>query len=92
MHVTRVHLFVSGRVQGVCFRYATQRQARNLNLSGWVKNLYDGRVEIVAEGDEGSIADLVQWAHHGPSGALVKNVQVTHEEYLNEFDHFTIEF
>ena len=92
LQLKRVHLFVTGRVQGVCFRYATQMQAKNLGLAGWVKNLYDRRVEIVAEGDEDSIESLIKWAEQGPSGASVKNLNVITEEYLNEFERFTIEF
>ncbi len=71
----RVHVLVSGRVQGVFFRAHTQEKARSLGLSGWVRNLPDGRVEIVAEGEEGKIDDFLSWVRVGPSAARVEGVQ-----------------
>lgn len=72
----RVHVFVSGRVQGVFFRAHTQEKARTLGLSGWVRNFPDGRVEIVAEGEEGKIDSFLVWVRVGPSAARVEGVQV----------------
>jgi len=71
----RVHVFVSGRVQGVFFRAHTQEKARSLGLSGWVCNLPDARVEIVAEGEEVKIDSFLTWVRVGPSAARVEDVQ-----------------
>jgi acylphosphatase len=86
----RVHLFVKGRVQGVVFRAATQREARRLGITGWVKNRNDGTLEIVAEGEEDSIKEIVGWANHGPSAARVDQVDVRWRGYTGEFAEFAI--
>ncbi|MEM7016475.1 MAG: acylphosphatase [Pseudomonadota bacterium] len=69
-----LHCFVEGRVQGVWFRGATQAQARQLELTGWAKNLSDGRVEVLACGDAAALEQLHQWLHQGPSHARVTRV------------------
>jgi len=71
----RIHALISGRVQGVFFRVHTRAKARDLGLSGWVCNLPDGRVELVAEGEETKIATLLDWAQVGPPSARVEYVQ-----------------
>lgn len=71
----RLHLRLSGRVQGVFFRAATVEEARGLGLRGWVRNLPDGRVEIAAEGSRERLAMLRAWAHQGPPGARVEQVE-----------------
>jgi len=71
----RAHALISGRVQGVFFRAHTRTKARELGLSGWVHNLPDGRVELVAEGEETKIATLLAWVQMGPPSARVENVQ-----------------
>jgi len=71
------HCFVSGRVQGVAFRYATQRQAQALGVSGWARNLADGRVEVLACGESDAVDKLCAWLHQGPSLARVTEVQCT---------------
>jgi acylphosphatase len=86
----RVHLFVSGRVQGVFFRAHTRDLARSLGLSGFVRNLPDGRVEIVAEGEEGALEKLVSFAHRGPPLAQVTGVEVRWEAPTGEFFGFSI--
>ncbi|MFW6180961.1 MAG: acylphosphatase [Spirochaetota bacterium] len=70
-----VHLLVSGRVQGVGFRFFSVNHAHRLGLTGWVRNLPDGRVEILAEGDPRSLAAFVEDVREGPSSALVTDVQ-----------------
>lgn len=65
------HGYVEGRVQGVGFRQSTAIEARRLQLSGWVRNLPDGRVEVLFEGEEGAVRSLAQWLEYGPSGARV---------------------
>jgi len=88
----RIHAFVSGVVQGVGFRYFTLRIARELGLKGFVRNLPDGRVEVVAEGDKEALARLIDKLHVGPWLARVESVDVRWEEYKGEFDSFDIEF
>ena len=68
------HLLVRGIVQGVGYRYWTERVARSLGLGGWVRNLHDGRVEIYAEGPKASLRALVERCHDGPSSASVTDV------------------
>ncbi|UJF24156.1 acylphosphatase [Suttonella sp. R2A3] len=65
---------VSGRVQGVAFRYYTQKQAKALEVCGYVRNLEDGRVEVLAQGDEAAIEALSVWLWQGPPAASVENV------------------
>lgn len=89
---SRVHLFVSGRVQGVFFRESTRREAEKLGLTGWVKNLPDGRVEIVAEGEKGNLEKLIQWAKKGSFLSRVDNVEIEWEEYQGEFENFEIKY
>jgi len=74
------HFFVSGRVQGVCFRLACREEAMRLGLTGWVRNLVDGRVEVTAEGEESQIEAFRAWLTHGPSGAHVLELA---EKYLD---------
>ncbi len=86
----RVHVFVSGRVQGVFFRDHTRRWAVSLGLKGWVRNLGDGRVEVVAEGEKENIEGLVANLKEGPPYAQVENVDIVWEEFRNEFSDFRI--
>lgn len=86
----RAHILVSGRVQGVFFRDHTQRWASSLGLTGWVRNLYDRRVEIVVEGGEEKIEELAGKLKQGPPMADVANVEITWEDYKGEFDGFRI--
>ena len=67
---------ITGRVQGVAFRWHTEEQARRLGVVGWVRNEPDGSVLVHAEGDEVAVNDLVAWCHHGPPSARVSNVAV----------------
>jgi len=86
----QVQLQVRGRVQGVFFRASTQREARRLGLSGWVKNRPDGSVEILAEGEELSIRELHGWAQKGPSAARVDKVETRWRGFTGEFSDFRI--
>ena len=70
MGLKQVQLFVRGRVQGVFFRASTQREARRLGISGWVKNRPDGAVEILAEGEEDGLKELIAWANRGLSPTI----------------------
>ncbi|MFN5745232.1 MAG: acylphosphatase [Methylococcaceae bacterium] len=75
----RVRMRLAGRVQGVYFRASTRKIALGLNLSGWVRNLADGRVEVLAEGDESAVAELVAWCRSGPPQARVDVLALTEE-------------
>jgi acylphosphatase len=86
----RVHVFVSGMVQGVNFRAHTQRKASSLGLIGFVRNLADGRVEAVFEGPETQLKEIITWCQSGPSTAHVDHVEVTWGTYQAEFRDFSV--
>ena len=71
------HLQISGRVQGVGFRYSMQREAARLGVNGWVRNRRDGSVEALAQGSDEAVAALVEWARRGPPGAHVTSLNVS---------------
>ena len=75
----RIRLLISGRVQGVCFRAYTRDEARRLGLRGWVRNLPDGRVEAMAQGDPAKLRIFEAWCRQGPSHARVREVEVVEE-------------
>lgn len=87
----RAHVFISGRVQGVFFRDWTFREARQLGLTGWVKNLFDGRVEAVFEGEEEKVREIVEKCHQGPPAAVVEKVEVEWEEAEGKYTVFSIQ-
>ncbi|TET54268.1 MAG: acylphosphatase [Desulfobacteraceae bacterium] len=88
----RAHLIIEGRVQGVWFRDSTRNEATRLDLTGWVKNRFDGNVEIVAEGPREKVEKLIEWCHHGPPIARVIKVYEIKEDFTGEFDSFRIMF
>ncbi|TET20725.1 acylphosphatase [Candidatus Bathyarchaeota archaeon] len=84
----RAHVFVSGRVQGVFFRYETKRLAIRFRVCGWVRNLFDDRVEAVFEGEKENVERLIEFCRRGPPGARVTGVAVVWEDYKGEFEGF----
>lgn len=86
----QLQMVVHGMVQGVYFRASTQREARRIGITGWVKNRGDGAVEIVAEGEEDAVKDLLAWAQHGPSTARVEGVDTRWRSYTGDFSEFKI--
>ncbi|MEN9577752.1 MAG: hypothetical protein RJA70_761 [Pseudomonadota bacterium] len=90
MALKQLQLTIRGRVQGVYFRASTQREARRLGLSGWVKNRPDGSVEVCAEGEEASIRELYGWAQKGPGAARVDRVDTRWRSFTGEFSDFRI--
>jgi len=88
----RTHVYVSGRVQGVLFRSETQDEARRQDITGWVRNLADGRVEAVFEGEKDKVEALVEFCRRGPPGARVSKVDVTWEDYTGQFRSFAMRF
>jgi acylphosphatase len=92
MAKARKRLIVEGYVQGVFFRASTQEEAVRLGLSGWVRNRFDGTVEVMAEGEQDRITALERWCRRGPAGARVTGVRVEEELYQGECDGFRIRY
>jgi len=90
--IVRLHATVHGQVQGVSFRYYTQRRASGLGLGGFVRNRWDGGVEVVAEGEREAIDQLLSWLHSGPPSAQVERVDAQWERPTGEFGHFGVTF
>ena len=88
----RVHVYISGRVQGVFFRAETQRAANGFNLTGWVRNMADGRVESLFEGEDENVDRMLEWCHIGPPAARAKEVLVEEETYTGEFNCLSIKY
>ena len=88
----RAHVFVSGKVQGVFFRYHVQEVAQRLRVRGWVRNTSNGRVEALLEGDKKAVEEMLNFCHRGPPGARVTDVEVRWEPYRGEFQEFEIRY
>lgn len=86
----RAHVYVSGTVQGVYFRANTREEARKRDVTGWVKNLGDGRVEAVFEGNNDAVEEMIEWCHTGSPRASVTDVDVERSEPRGDFDSFEI--
>lgn len=86
----RVRILITGLVQGVFFRREISDLARHLGVSGTVRNLRDGSVEVVAEGEKQKLDELIQFCHIGPPRARVKNLEVDWSDYKGEFRGFKI--
>lgn len=86
----RLSARITGRVQGVGFRNFTQMRARQLGLTGWVRNEADGSVRLEAEGPRGALEDLYEALQEGPRMALVEDMEVSWEEATEEFDVFRV--
>lgn len=92
MSKKRVHMHISGRVQGVYFRQNTLIMAGELGVNGWVRNTSCGRVEAVFEGDDAAVDRIVEWCKKGPSLASVQNIEIQEEKYENEFKDFRVTY
>lgn len=90
MSKARVHVYISGHVQGVFFRDHTRRQALANGVAGWVRNLWDGRVEAVFEGDEEAVQRMIAWCWQGPPNAYVTDVEVHDEPTGGDLRGFSI--
>jgi acylphosphatase len=86
----RMHVIVSGRVQGVFFRAYTRETALALKLTGWVRNLPDGRVETVFEGEDTNVQSMLEWCKKGPPHATVNEHEASEQTYTGEFRDFRI--
>lgn len=92
MPEARIHLHISGRVQGVSYRRFAVREARSLGLTGWVRNLPDRRVELVAEGQESALEELVSRCWEGPPLSIVRGIDVRREPPTGGLDSFMIRY
>ena len=86
----RVRIFVKGKVQGVFFRQALKVAAKKNDVNGWVRNLKDGRVEALLEGDDVNVSTLVEWCHAGSANARVEDIDIKNEKYTGEFSKFEV--
>jgi acylphosphatase len=86
----RIRIIVTGKVQGVFFRQSLKIKAKKNEIFGWVKNLKDGRVEAILEGDEEKINRIIEWAHGGPANARVEDVEIQNEKFIGEFSKFDV--
>jgi acylphosphatase len=84
----QLHAYISGRVRGVNFRFYTEHKANNLDLTGWVRKLPDGRVEVLAEGDREHLEELLQYLHKGSPAAQVQSVDAEWNDASGNCDHF----
>lgn len=88
MTKARAHVFISGRVQGVCFRMYAEEEARRRGLTGWIRNLPSGQVEALFEGEKNAVDEMVAWCRQGPPAARVTKVEMTWEDCRGEFPDF----
>lgn len=86
----RAHILISGHVQGVFFRDTTRRKAEELRVVGFVRNLPDGKVEMILEGEKSAIENMIEWARQGPDSARVENIETEWENFRDEFSSFSI--
>jgi acylphosphatase len=86
----RFHAIIAGRVQGVAFRFFARHVANMLGVTGWVRNRYDGRVEIIAEGNKDSLEQFLAELRKGPRLARVEEVEIVWEQFKGEFQEFYI--
>ncbi len=89
---TCAHIFVCGKIQGVYFRQKTKQVATRHKVTGWVRNLPDGRVEAVLEGSEMDVNEVIEWCHVGPPKASVQDVGVRFGKYTGEFADFNVNY
>lgn len=92
MAVARAHVFISGKVQGVFFRAYTRDKALELGLKGWVRNLRDGRVEAVFEGEKDRVEEMLRWCHKGSPYARVTNVEVHWKDPAGDLHSFEVRY
>ena len=86
----RLHVFISGKVQGVYYRQNTTTRAQELNISGWIRNLKNGKVEAVFEGEKSNVNKLLEWCYSGPKNAIVSNIEIVNEPFKKEYPNFQI--
>jgi len=88
----RVHAIISGRVQGVFFRMETKKKADACRVFGWVKNLPEGTVEAIFEGERSRVEEVVAWCRQGPPASIVKQVSISEQPFTGEWDRFNVTY
>jgi acylphosphatase len=88
--MVRAHLLISGIVQGVGYRWSCRRAGQGIGVTGWVRNLPDGRVEAVVQGTREQVEQLIAWCYRGPEEARVTDIAVTYGEPAEDFPDFGI--
>jgi acylphosphatase len=86
----RLQVKISGKVQGVWFRLNTKKKADDLNINGWVKNTIDGKVEAIFEGNEENLHKMIKWCLVGSPNSKVKKIEISKNDFQNEFNSFSI--
>ena len=86
----RVHVWIKGRVQGVFFRTYTRDAAQSIGVTGWVRNLPDGRVEAVLEGEADKVEKMIEWCREGSPMSRIESVDLLEEVYTGDFDRLAI--
>ncbi len=85
-----VRVRIYGKVQGVFYRLSTQKAAQKAGVTGWVRNMSDGSVEAVFEGNQATVDSVLEWCHDGPDRAHVERVIIQNEPYSNQYNDFTV--
>ncbi len=88
----RVKILVSGIVQGVGYRHCAKNYAEEIGVYGYVKNLYNGDVEILAEGEDSAVARMIAWSKEGPPGAEVNEQKIEEQIYIGDLQDFKVKF
>ena len=89
---SRAHIYISGNVQGVFYRYETKKHAELHGVNGWIRNLPDGRVECLFEGKKKDVEKTIEFCRQGPPAAYVDDVDIQWEEWKGEFNDFQIKY
>lgn len=89
---TRAHAIISGRVQGVFYRMETQSAAHRIGVKGWVRNLTDGTVEAIFEGEQAKVDAVLEWCRKGPPNSRVDEVEVDWQDFTGEFNDFRVTY
>ncbi len=90
MKKRRAHVWIAGRVQGVFFRAYTRDAAQLIGVTGWVRNLHDGRVEAVFEGEADKVEKMIEWCREGSPMSRIDRVEVLEEAYTGDFDRLAV--
>jgi len=92
MKYLRALVIIHGFVHGVAFRASTRNMAEQLSVKGWVRNIPDGTVEALFEGEKKKVEEIIAWCHRGPLGSRVTKVEIAWEPYQGEYHHFDIRY
>ena len=92
MEKIRIHIFISGKVQGVFFRDSVLKRAERLKVFGWIQNLENGVVEAVFEGDKDKVEEIIKWMRKGPLLAKVREIDIDEQKYTGDFKDFQIKY